>query len=104
MSEHGVIVRFNYRLPDLTALREVEHNIEGAILRAGVGEYDGDEIAVSLSDGFLYMYGPDADRLFAVIRPVLESAPFMRGALVTLRYGPPGDGVLQTTVTIGEMH
>ncbi len=101
MPEHAVIVAFKYGLPDLTALREVEHGIEAAILKAGVGEYDGDEIAVSLADGFLYMYGPDADRLYAAIRPVLEAAPFMRGAVVTLRYGPNSDGVRKATATVG---
>jgi hypothetical protein len=101
MPEHAVIVAFKYGLPDLTALREVENKIEAAILLAGVGEYDGDEMAVSLADGSLYMYGPDADKLFAAIRPVLEAAPFMRGAVVTLRYGPLSDGVRETAVTVG---
>ena len=35
------------------------------------------------------MSGPDADRLFAAVRPVLEGADFMRGARMTFRYGPP---------------
>jgi hypothetical protein len=39
------------------------------------------------------MYGRDADALFRAARPVLESCPFMRGARVRVRYGPPADGV-----------
>ena len=66
---------------------------------ARVGEYDGDEIAVDLSDGSLYMYGPTGDALFAAVKPVLESANFMKGAVVTVRYGPPG--ARQTTTTLG---
>jgi hypothetical protein len=71
-------------------LRETESRLDAAIRSAGAGEYDGDEVATDLSDGLLYMYGPDADRLYAAIRPVLESAAFMRGATVHVRYGPPG--------------
>jgi hypothetical protein len=47
------------------------------------------------------MYGPDADRLFEAVRPVLESAGFMRGARVRLRYGPPEDGVREREVVLG---
>jgi hypothetical protein len=90
MSQHAVIVEFRYGLKNLDPLREVERRLEAAIANAGVGEYDGDELAVDLSEGFLYMYGADADALFAVVRPILESAPFMRGAVALVRYGPPG--------------
>jgi len=47
------------------------------------------------------MYGPDADQMFAAVRPVLEGADFMRGARVTLRYGPPADGVREHQVVLG---
>lgn len=52
------------------------------------------------SDGTLFMYGPDADKLFAVVRPILEACSFMQGASVTLRYGPQVDGVRESTVRI----
>lgn len=101
MPEHAVIVHFRYGQPDLDPLRAVESRLEAAIEKAGVGEFDGDEIAVDLSDGSLYMYGPDADRLFAAIRPVLDTTPFLRGATVRLRYGPPAQGTRETALVIG---
>lgn len=52
------------------------------------------------SDGFFYMYGPDADRLFEAVRPTFEATPFMAGAQVTLRYGPPEDGVREREVVL----
>lgn len=55
----------------------------------------GNEIAADLSDGSLYMYGPDAEALLAVVRPLLASADCLRNARATLRYGPPEDGVLE---------
>jgi len=98
--DQAVIVRFNYGSTDLTRLFELETQLEAAISKANAGEYDGNEVAVDGSDGILYMYGPHADRLFQAIKPVLESAPLMKGAKVTIRYGPAAEGVRENIVTI----
>lgn len=99
-NEHGVIVHFMYGSTDLTRLFGLEDLLEKAIEAAGAGEFDGNEVAVDGSDGYLYMYGPDADALFAAIRSTLEACPFMKGATVTLRYGKPEDGVKSTEVVL----
>ena len=99
--EHAVIVSFSYiGSTDLDPLFALESQLEAAINTAKVGEYDGNEVAVDGSDGTLYMYGPDADKLFAIVRPVLESCSFMKGASARLRYGPPADGVREVTVQL----
>lgn len=98
--EHAVIVHFSYGSTDLGPLHALEDRLEQAIASAGVGELDGNEIAVDGSDGYLYMYGPDADRLFETIRPVLESTGFAKGAKVTKRYGPPEDGVRESVIVL----
>ena len=100
MSDHAVIVRFDYGQTDLSPLYELEDQLIAAIESAEVGEFDGNEVAVDGSDGTLYMYGPDADRLFEVVRPVLASATCIRNAVATIRYGPPEDGVKEREVTI----
>ena len=98
--EHAVIVHFTYGTTNLEPLFELERKLEHAISEARAGEYDGNEVAVDGSDGYLYMYGPDADRLFEVIRPILEKSSFMRGAEVRKRYGPPQDGVRESVTRI----
>lgn len=98
--EHAVIVHFDYGNPDIQPIFELETRLETAIAGAAAGEFDGNEIAADASDAFLYMYGPDADALFAAVRPVLEACPFMKGARVTVRYGPPQDGVRQTEIIL----
>ena len=95
-----MIVYFQYGKTDIQPILNLEDALERAIVKVGVGEYDGNEIAADGSDGSLYMYGPDADKLFNVVRPVLESADFMQNATAILRYGPPGDGVVQKEVKI----
>lgn len=99
--EHAVIVNFTYiGSTDLSPLFALERQLEEAITSARAGEYDGNEVAVDGSHGCLYMYGPDADKLFAVVRPALEACGFMKGAKVRLRYGPPSDGVRESTVQL----
>lgn len=98
--EQAVIVRFDYGSTDLGPLFKLEKELETAISAEAVGEYDGNEIAADGSDGILFMYGPDADRLFEVVEPILKSAQFMDGATVMKRYGPPEDGVREATVVI----
>ena len=99
--QHAVLIRFAYGSTDLSRLFALEERLEQAIATAGVGEFDGNKVATDGSDGTLYMYGPDADALFAAIRPVLLVTDFMRGARATLRYGPPQDGVRKVEVVIG---
>ena len=99
-AEHAVIVHFQYGSTDLSGMFALEERLEEAICSAQAGEYDGNEIAADASDGCLYMYGPDADRLFQVVRPILESTSFMQGAVVTKRYGPPEAGVPEVTLSI----
>ena len=93
MEEHAVIAHFDYAAGDLDALYAVEDQLQAAINAAGVGEFDGNEIAVDLSDGSLYMYGPDAEVLFTVVRPILAGAECLRNTRVTLRFGPAEDGI-----------
>lgn len=51
MSEHAVIINFQYGSTDFDPLFSLEDEIEKAIESNGVGEFDGDEIAVDGSDG-----------------------------------------------------
>jgi hypothetical protein len=100
--EHAVIVHFRYGTTDLQRLFDLEDRLIVAIDAAGAGEYDGNEVATDGSDGYLYMYGPNADRLFEAVRPILEATEFIKGAAVTLRYGPPEDGVKEIEKRIGD--
>jgi len=88
--EHEVMVHFSYGSTNLQHMYALEDQLRHAISDARVGEYDGHEIAEDGSDGFFYMYGPDAEVLYRVIGPILEESSFMRGATVTLWFGPRG--------------
>jgi hypothetical protein len=98
--EHAVVIHFQYGSKDLARLFALEDKIEDAVAKAHVGEYDGNEVAVDGSDGFLYLYGPDADKLLQAIEPVLQEVSFMQGAEVKKRYGPAGTGAKEVMFRI----
>ena len=99
-TEHAVIIHFNYGIDEMDKLYELSDKLERFIRKNNLGEFDGHEIAMDCSDGFLYMYGPNAETLFKGIKPILEITDFMKGAKAKLRFGPPGDGVKEISVEI----
>jgi hypothetical protein len=88
MEQHAVIIYFDYNKEGLAPLHELEDKLEAVLVgKEDIGEYDGHEIAVDLSDGVLYLYGPNAEALFKAIKPTLQSTDFMKGSLAKLRFG-----------------
>ncbi len=100
--EHAVIVQFDYGIEGMEELYNLRDKLESIIEENQLGEYDGHEMATNYSDGFLYMYGPNAETLFNGIKDTLEQTDFMKGAKAKLRFGPPEDGVKEITVEIGK--
>ncbi|NML34200.1 hypothetical protein HHL14_25640 [Paraburkholderia sp. G-4-1-8] len=80
-------VHFDYYPQDRPRIGALEHQLRHVIRRAGVGELGDSELHADGNDGYLYMYGPDADRLYAVTSPILQSSRLMKDAEVTKRYG-----------------
>ncbi len=55
-----------------------------------LGEYDGNEVGGG--EFVMYMYGPDADALFAAVEPMLRALDPPPGDFYAIkRYGPPED-------------
>lgn len=88
--QHAVTIHFQYGSTNLSELYALEDRLEQIISATGTGELDGHEIAMDGSNGFLYLYGPNADALVEAIRPILEGCQFMGDAELTKRYGTPG--------------
>jgi hypothetical protein len=88
--EHAVIAHLRLSDPNFGSEQEreaifaLEDRLNVAIERADAGEFDGNEFG----DGecTLYMYGPDADRLYNAIAPV-QMSPLARGGYAIKRYG-----------------
>jgi hypothetical protein len=95
MAEHAVIVRLKLSdegfgtSEEVEAIHELSDRLAETIEGNGVGEFDGDEFGGG--ECVLYMYGPDADALFAAIEPALRASPLARGARVVKRFGEAGD-------------
>jgi hypothetical protein len=83
---------------EMDAIHELSDVLEEAIEKSEAGEFDGDEFGGG--ECTLYMYGPDADKLFEAIRKPLMSSPLAKGGYVLKRYGPPADGVKEVRIDL----
>jgi hypothetical protein len=69
-------------------LSTIEDQLEQILGRKKVGSLDGNEIGPT--GATLFMYGPDAEKLFSAVRPTLEAYPLCQKARVVIRFGGPG--------------
>jgi hypothetical protein len=96
MSEHAVIVHLPFPdSVDVSDVHALEDELVEAIETAGAGEFDGDEFGGG--ECTLYMYGPDADRLFDSIATILRSSPLTAGGHAIKRYGAAADPTAKET-------
>ena len=95
--EEAVIIEFNYGLEEIEPFYELSDKLRTVVEESNLGEYDGHEIAMDNSDGSFYLYGPDAKKLYEVIKKTIEQTSFMNGANVRLRFGPPQPGVKEVS-------
>lgn len=79
------MANFNERFDEVSALEDA---LTEAISKAGVGEFDGNEVGPD--DYTLYMYAPDAEALFAAVEDVLRGNGITQGGKASIRLGPPG--------------
>ena len=73
---------------ELKRLHVLEDQLNLAIKDSKVGEYDGDEVGEGVFT--IYIYGSSAERLFAVVRPILKRFRPPTGSFLIKRYGKPG--------------
>ena len=97
-----IAVYFKLETANFGTIEEMQeiHSFAGQLAQtieaSKTGVYDGDEFGEG--ECGLFMYGPDADRLFDVVYPLLSSWEKMRGGRIIKRYGQPGRS---ETITIG---
>ena len=98
-TEHALLIRMSveafqntgHMVSDVVALEK-----ELAASLGNRGEVDGHEFGLAvggstqLQEATIFIYGGNADTMFAAIEPVLKGHVQLAGAMVTLRFGPPG--------------
>ena len=95
-AEHAVIANFTLAVGGSAGharrVAGLERQLRFIVWLRRAGELDGSMLGPDLVK--LFAYGPDADRLFAVMEPTLRRFP-ARPAHVTLRYGTANDSHAQ---------
>ncbi len=69
-------------------LSTLEDQLIEAIQKSRAGELDGNEVGDK--ETTIFTYGPDADRLYKAMEPVLRSYPLCQNARIVIRKGGPG--------------
>jgi hypothetical protein len=67
---------------------KIESELTKAIERSRTGEYDGNEVLAKMFT--MYVYGPSADKLFDVARPILAKYQLPSGSRAVKRFGDRG--------------
>jgi hypothetical protein len=98
--EQEVEVHFVYGSTNFQYVYSLGDEIQRAVSEAKVGEYDGHALPADGSEGRYFVNGPDAEAIYRAIAPVLEASPLMRGASVTLRFGPRGWGTPKRVIKL----
>ncbi|MGM0579984.1 MAG: hypothetical protein ACQETL_04855 [Bacteroidota bacterium] len=101
-NQHSVLVHFMYYKEELDELHELDDKLDKVINENGVGQYDWHEINMDMSDGTLFMHGPNAEELFKTIKPILEETDFTQGAWAVLRFGGLETDASEIEFQIGE--
>jgi len=101
--EQVLIVNLSFSPDDIELVYELEDLLEKLLSSSGIGEYDGNEIDVARGaapiTGTFYMYGPDANKIFNLVCPIVAEAEFVKSATATRQYGGP-DSYKGSTVAI----
>ena len=101
--EHAVLLHFRLDgegpTPDeMTRYHGLQDELSAAIAAEGAGDVDGDEWGGG--ECVVYTYGPDAERLWKAMEPVLAKYPFPAGSFAVKRFGGPSEG-REETVDMG---
>lgn len=78
---------------EMQSIHALSDRLEAKIIDAQAGEFDGDEFGQG--ECVLFMYGPNADTLFAAIESELRASPLSRGGWAIKRYGPADDATAE---------
>lgn len=93
--EHAVIVTVRMsgswfgKHKERVATIDLAKKLEAALAGSHEKEFDGDEYGGG--ECTYYMYGADADRLFALVEPVLRAASIAKGGHAIKRFGDVSD-------------
>lgn len=75
---------------DHARFARLQERLNDAISQARAGELDGFGFDDRMFD--IFTYGPDADKLWKAIAPVIEPEAFRQGSYAIRRYGGPETG------------
>ena len=104
-TQQAVLIHLPYEGDDfpppggVEAMHELQHELDAVLEAANAGEVDGDEFGGG--ECTIYIYGPNADAIWAAIEPVLAQKTLFPGAFAIKQYDEDGDREERIQLTPG---
>ncbi len=92
-----VVLYFKHDVRAIIPFSKAVERIREMLAGTRIGEYLEDDMAIDGGDAEAILCGPDAQRLYETISPVLSELRFLHGAKVTFVYGPLHVGAPEMT-------
>ena len=90
-AEHALIIDTREPTISIEEVYALEDALTAALESDGVGDVDGHEIATDGSHAIIYMYGADANKMFASALPILRAQRISASGFARLRFGAADD-------------
>jgi hypothetical protein len=80
VEEFAAIHFTEYGTTNLERIYSVSAELDKALKGTNLGELDGHMLSVDGSDGFLFLFGPDAQKLYEYVKAIILRTPFLKNA------------------------
>ncbi len=96
-----LVVQFFYGIDNTLLLHQMEDELISELSKNQVGEYHGYDLSSDMGEGYIFIIGESAEKLFDVSKPIMEKYYFMDKSLATMRVGSENtENIVDTDVII----
>ena len=96
-----LVVQFFYGIDNTLLLHQMEDELINELSKNQVGEYHGYDLSSDMGEGYIFIIGENAEKLFDVSKPIMEKYYFMDKSLATMRVGSENtENIVDTDVII----
>ncbi len=98
--KQSIVVHFNGWINSLEPIHRLSEQLRDLLDNSSLGLFDGHEIAIDGSHGYLFFFGEDPKALFEFVKPTLISADLLKCTRAILRSGNIGEKTEETIIEL----
>ena len=98
--QQSIVVHFEGWIDSLEPVHRLSEQLREATEGNPTGVFDGHEIAMDCSHGYLFFYTEDARKFFEEVKPILRAADLIKCTKAILRTGNVGSKGGEVVLTL----